>query len=138
MTGFFVFILIMCLLIPSIMIIAGGYFRKKAPKSINQVWGYRSERSMKNKDTWEFAHHYFGKLLFIIGLIMFPLSALPLLLSFGKDDDTIGIIGLVIILIQLIPLIAAIFPTEAALKRNFDENGIRKNYSYLTNKHNFQ
>ena len=38
---------------------------KKAPKEINSVFGYRTSMSMKNKDTWEFAHKYCGKVKYI-------------------------------------------------------------------------
>ena len=54
--GFWIFMLIMDLLLPFTMIGFGRYFTKKAPKEINSVFGYRTSMSMKNKDTWEFAH----------------------------------------------------------------------------------
>ena len=59
--GFWIFMLIMDLLLPFAMIGFGRYFMKKAPKEINSVFGYRTSMSMKNKDTWEFAHKYCGK-----------------------------------------------------------------------------
>ena len=55
---FWIFMLIMDLLLPFTMIGFGRYFMKKAPKEINSVFGYRTSMSMKNKDTWEFAHKY--------------------------------------------------------------------------------
>ena len=58
--GFWIFMLIMDLLLPFTMIGFGRYFMKKAPKEINSVFGYRTSMSMKNKDTWEFAHKYCG------------------------------------------------------------------------------
>ncbi|MBE6023390.1 MAG: SdpI family protein [Cellulosilyticum sp.] len=60
--SFWIFMLLMTLLIPISMIGFGYYFSKKAPKEINNVLGYRTSRSMKNKETWQFAHNYFGKL----------------------------------------------------------------------------
>ena len=56
---FFMFMSV--LLIPVIMVVFGALFRKKAPGRINLVYGYRTLRSMKNVDTWNFAHHYIGK-----------------------------------------------------------------------------
>ncbi len=41
------------LFIPLTMLIIGFLFSQHAPKTINPVWGYRTTRSMKNKDTWE-------------------------------------------------------------------------------------
>lgn len=49
---------------PLLMIIFGAIFRKAAPKKINSLYGYRTTMSMKNRDTWEFAHHYFGRIWF--------------------------------------------------------------------------
>lgn len=59
--GFWIFMLIMDLLIPFTMIGFGKMFLKKAPDQINYVFGYRTSMSMKNQDTWVFAHHYCGK-----------------------------------------------------------------------------
>jgi len=124
--GFWVFMLIMNLLIPLTMIGFGLLFLKKAPKDINYIFGYRTEMSMKNRDTWEFAHRYCGRLWFVIGLILLPLSCLPLMFTIGKGEDTVGTVGAAVELAQLIFLIAPIFPTEAALKKAFDKNGTRR------------
>ena len=45
---------------------------------------------------------------------------------FGKGTETVGTVGGIITMIQMIPLVGAIIPTEIALKKNFDENGRRK------------
>ena len=54
--AFWVFMLIMGLLIPLTMVGFGKLFLTRAPKNINMVFGYRTVMSMKNRDTWEFAH----------------------------------------------------------------------------------
>lgn len=123
--GFWFFMLIMDLLIPFTMIIFGAIFMKKAPDSINPVFGYRTTMSMKNRDTWEFAHQYCGKLWWILGITLLPITIIPFLFLLGKDNDRVGIVGGVLCLIQLIPLIGSIIPTERALKRTFDKNGNR-------------
>lgn len=83
--GFWIFMLIMDLLIPGIMIGFGSYFAENAPENINLLFGYRTPRSMKNRNTWEFAHHYFGKLWRVTGWILFPVSIAVMLLCLGKD-----------------------------------------------------
>ena len=118
--------LIMILIIPVTMIVFGQLFVRKAPKDINGFFGYRTKRSMKNKDTWEFAHKYIGRLWTVGGFIFLPISVIPMLAVFGKNDDVVGTIGGVITGLQMIPLIGAIFPTESALKKNFDEFGRRQ------------
>ena len=82
--------------------------------------------SMKNKDTWVFAHKYCGKIWCITGLIMLPISVVLMLLVFGKSENTVGTVGAIICFVQLIPLMATIIPTECALKKTFDKDGNRK------------
>ena len=49
--------LVMNLLIPATMAGFGRAFLKKAPGKINYAFGYRTSMSMKNKDTWDYAHN---------------------------------------------------------------------------------
>ena len=124
--GFWIFMLIMDLLIPFTMIGFGKYFLKTAPKEINAVFGYRTTMSMKNKDTWLFAHKYCGKIWYKVGLIMLPISFVIMLFVIGRTKDMIGMVGGIVCFVQMIPLVGTIIPTERALKMNFDENGNRK------------
>lgn len=52
----FVFLLVMNSLIPVTMIIFGILWKSHPPKSINWAYGYRTSMSMKNNETWKFAH----------------------------------------------------------------------------------
>ncbi|MCI8866022.1 MAG: SdpI family protein [Lachnospiraceae bacterium] len=124
--GFWFFMLLMDLIIPLTMIGFGRYFMKNTPKEINAVFGYRTSMSMKNKDTWEFAHKYCGKIWYACGWILLPITVIFLLLVIGKSKDDVGAIGGAICGAQLIPLIGSIFPTEIALKKMFDKNGKRR------------
>ena len=123
MLGFWIFMLLMDLLIPLLMVGIGKLLTKRPPKRINGVSGYRTKRSMKTQETWEFAHRHFGNLWFKLGLVLIPLSVLPLIFVYGKDPDLIGIVGAAVTLVQIVPMIVPIFPTERALKENFDEYG---------------
>lgn len=124
--GFWIYMLLMDLLLPFTMIGFGRYFMKKAPKEINGVFGYRTSMSMKNRDTWEFAHKYCGRIWYIIGLIILPVTVVCMLFVIGKDVDIVGTVGAVIMGVQLVPLVGSIFPTEIALRKNFDKNGERR------------
>lgn len=124
--GFWIFMLIMDLSIPLTMIGFGKYFIKNAPKEINAVFGYRTSMSMKNKDTWEFAHKYCGKIWYYCGLLILPITILFLLLVIGKSNDYVGTAGGMICGMQLIPFLGSIVTTEIALKKTFDENGKRR------------
>lgn len=124
--GFWIFMMVMNLLIPFTMVGFGKYFSKNAPKEINGAFGYRTSRSMKNKDTWEFAHHYCGKIWLTIGFILLVLSVIVMLFVIGKDESVVGTFVGILCYVQLVFLIGSIFPTERALKSNFDEHGNRK------------
>lgn len=124
--GFWIFMLIMDLLTPLLMLGFGILSLKRAPKEINFVYGYRTTMSMKNKDTWQFAHACFGKLWSRIGLILLPVSIIPLLLVMGGNENTVAIVGGVVCAVQAVVLLGSIVPVEKALKRTFDRDGNRK------------
>lgn len=123
---FWIYMLAMDLLVPLTMIGFGRFFMKQAPSEINSVFGYRTSMSMKNQDTWEFAHRYCGKIWLRWGMILLPCTVITLLFVLGKDINTISIIGGGICGVQILPLIGSIFATERALKRTFDQDGFRK------------
>lgn len=124
--GFWFFMTCCILLIPLTMIGFGLYFQKKAPQEINFLFGYRTEMSMKNKETWEFAHYTIGNIWYRTGLVLMIIVIFIMLYLFQKDINTISIAGTILMMIQLIPLIASIFLTETALKKHFDKDGNRK------------
>ena len=125
--GFWIFMLVMNLLIPITMIGFGKMFMRNSPRAINGIFGYRTANSMKNMDTWQFAHKYFGKRWYKLGWLILLPSILGMIPVIGKDDDIGGIVGSVIITIQCVVLILPIFSTEKALKRTFDKDGKRIN-----------
>lgn len=120
---FWWFMFVCDLLIPMLMIIAGRMMWKHPPKKINAIIGYRTSRSMKSVETWKFAQEYCGKLWWKIGWIMLIPSVIIHFPFFGSSDNAIGIVGGILCTVQCIILIAAIFPTEIALKKRFDNQG---------------
>ena len=59
--------------------------------------------------------------------LMLPVSILSMVfLAFGRSVDTVGTVGGVIVGMQCAVMVLSIFPTERALKRNFDDYGRRK------------
>ena len=124
--GFWWFMLICDMLIPVCMIVGGLLMWKRTPKNINGLFGYRTEMSMKNIDTWQFAHKHCGRLWCIIGLITVIPSIIAHIPFYCSDEDTIGGVGMIVMVVQLIVLIVSIFLTEAAMKRTFNTDGTRK------------
>ena len=114
------------LLMPTIMLIGGFFMYKYPPKEINGIIGYRTTMSRKNKDTWKFAHDYCGRLWFKIGLVLLIPTIIIQIPFAYSSEDTIGYMTLFVEGIQLVTLLGSIVFVERALKKTFDENGVRR------------
>ena len=123
---FWWFMLLCDMLVPIVMVIVGRMMWKHCPKHINSLVGYRTTRSMKNMDTWQFAHDYCGKLWWKVGWVTTIASALIHIPLYHSDENTIGIAGLILVAIQCFVMVASIYPTEKALKKHFNDDGTRK------------
>lgn len=108
------------------MIIYGRMMWKHPPKKINGLSGYRTSRSMKNMETWIFAHKYCGKLWWIIGWITLIPSIIIPIPFYAASENAIGIVGGILVTVQVIVLIYSIIPTERALKKTFTDDGVRR------------
>ena len=124
--GYWVFMLVMVLIVPITMIVFGRLFSNKAPKDIKHTFGYRTKRSMMNKDTWSFAYAYIGKLWLICGLVLMPISIVIMVFVLGKGTDTVGMVGAILTVVQMVLMIGTIIPTEYSLNKNFDKLGRRR------------
>ena len=122
--GFWIFMFCCTLLITIIMIIAGNSMRLGKFKTINSIVGYRTRRSMKNQQTWDYAHRECGLLWRRWGSTMLVLTVIAMLLFMGEDTDHIGVVGSVITVLQMIPLFLSIVIVEKKLREKFDENGL--------------
>lgn len=125
---FWIFMLVMNLLIPITMISFGHSFEKKPPKIERSkfAFGYRTIMSMRNADTWEYAHRFFGKLWFRFGIVLGLISIIVLFFFIGKDKDTVGFAGMIICYVQMAVMLIPVIPTEISLRKRFDKNGNRK------------
>ena len=123
---FFITMFVCTLLLPLIMLISGYCMYKNPPKEIHGWVGYRTQMSKKNKDTWAFAHDYCGRLWMKLGRILLIPTIIIQIPCIQYSDNIISIVVLIIEGIQLIVLLASIVPVEKALKKTFDENGVRR------------
>ena len=121
-----VFMLVMNLLIPWVMIGFGRMMEKKPPREINSIYGYRTSRSMKNQDTWDFAHEYCGRLRNKAGWALVPLAVVGQALTLlCPTVESMCYWSLVPTEAEVVVMAATIIPVERALKRNFDKHGNR-------------
>ena len=124
--AFHIFMLVCNLLVPIAMLVFGLLFEKRPPKKINYVYGYRTTRSMKNQDTWQFAHRFCGRLWKRLGGITLLIPLLFTIFTWKLDIEELGYASIALLFLQLVILFVSIVPTEKALKKTFDEYGRRR------------
>lgn len=123
---FWVFMFICNLLVPLLMVIFGRVMFKHPPQDINDIIGYRTAMSKKNKDTWYFANQYCGRIWWKTGWILLIPSIAVQLPFLHSNDDIVSIVGGILCTVQITVLLASIIPVERALKQNFNPDGTRK------------
>lgn len=104
------------LLLPVMMTVLGYVFLKRPPKNINMFYGYRTSRSMRNMDSWNYAHERCGRLWIKLGPSLFIFILLSKLLI-PLDEEILSLIHMTILIFSLF---ATIFVVEKDLKRKFD------------------
>ena len=119
--GFWIFMTVSNLILPVLMIVLGKVFIKKTPTQINDFYGYRTRRSMKNQAAWDFSHLYCGKLWRKMGWFMLPVSMIVMIPAFGMSDDIVGAVGGVVVTAECMVMLVSILLTEKALAKQFDE-----------------
>lgn len=110
--------------IPAIMLIIGILWKKSPPKNINGFYGYRTPRSMKSQEAWDFANKYLANLYFTWGVICTILTAVVLSIYMGRGE-ILEKLMIYVTIFQVACVTLPILPTELALKRNFDKDGKR-------------
>ena len=98
-----------------VFIIASVITLTYPPKKINWYYGYRTDLSMKNQNSWDFAQKYSSVQLIIAGCVIMIFSCIGLVIQFSKMAR---------ISISLILIFSAILfmwlKTERALKAKFN------------------
>ena len=118
-------ILVVVIVFGITMIGCGFLFEKHTPKRINFILGYRSFRSMKSKEAWEYGNKLSGLLLSRLGIALFICSIAALIFVHGNSDIMIRNVGIAIIVVHALLIIISALATELALHKHFDKNGNR-------------
>ena len=118
--GFWIFMFCSDLLVPVVMLAGSWWFLKKPPRQINRFYGYRTMRSMRNQDTWDFAHRCCGALWQRLGWAVLVVSAGVMLPLMGKGDGVISAVGLILCIAQCVVLMVSVCLVERAMAREFD------------------
>jgi len=111
------------LLIPVLMLVFGLWFYRKPPKKISSYFGFRTMRSMKNINTWTFAHQFCGKILLRNGIVSLIITIMAMYLIFNETNENIVLYGTIHTMLLVVFMILPIISTEKELKKTFDDDG---------------
>ena len=106
---------------PLFLLIFGVKWKIKTPKNRSSIFSYHTELSVKNDDTWAFAHYHISKLWIRIGIIT-AIGTLVLMI-YLKDNYSAMILW--ILVGQMLFLCATILFVDSLMKAVFDEAGNR-------------
>ncbi|MEQ3501238.1 SdpI family protein [Tenacibaculum sp. SSH1-16] len=88
------------------------------PKKINAIYGYRTNKTMKNDTIWQFANTFFTKEFMKYSAVSLVAS---LVLAFISKELTWQPMA-----IMLLSLAVSVVKTEQEINKNFDGDGNRK------------
>lgn len=120
----FTFLFICSLLVPLSMIILGKRWSKNPPANMNGFSGYKTIMSKLNQDTWDYAHKYWGKINFVVGVVAIIATVIFLIIIKNRSDFEVLVIYLVFV--QMAIMTFTIIPTEIRLNKVFTKTGNRK------------
>ncbi len=116
--AFWIFMFIITLLIPLTLLFM--WYACPKFKNINGTSGYRSPRSKKSQEAWDFAQKYCSKisLMMFLPTILLPICVMPFFVN--QPIDMIGWGGFIITMLQMISFVVIVFLTEKALKNKYE------------------
>ncbi|CAA0146114.1 SdpI family protein [Tenacibaculum maritimum] len=85
------------------------------PKKINSIYGYRTNKAMKNDTVWKYANSFFNKQFLIYSAISFVSAMLFVYLNPNINWQPMAI--------MILSLAVSVIKTEQELNKNFDDEG---------------
>ena len=109
------------LLIGPLMLLISLIFYYFPPKEINDLYGHRTSRSMKNKDTWNYANKKSTIMMLWVSLLTCFIQCFTIVLAYKLDQSI-----LIATIFLCIGLIVGSYIIEQDLKKKFDNEGNRR------------
>ena len=107
---------------PLIILVVGIVFWMYPPRKINEFYGYRTTRSRKSQEAWDFAQKYSAKLMTVLGLMALAVASiahwLQSRLCLNSEYVMLydnGITAALVIMVVLPPIVL----TELELRKRF-------------------
>ncbi|NLV50296.1 MAG: SdpI family protein [Clostridiales bacterium] len=114
-----IFKCIITLIIPVSYIVLGGCFWKHSPQKINYCAGWRTGRSMKNRETWIFANTLGGKCTMLLGVAELIVTTAVLIFTRKSGERTIAYVVLALVLAQTVCFGFVFSYVEKKIKEKF-------------------
>ena len=105
-----------------IILVVGIVFWMYPPKKINEFYGYRTTRSRKSQEAWDFAQRYSAKLITMFGLAALVVAAIAHWLrnSLCFNSDFLMLYDICMTLpLPIIVVLSPIVLTELELRKRF-------------------
>ena len=110
------------ILLPILLIVFGWWLKYTTPKNRLGAFGYRTERSRRTQQAWNFSNKMAGKYWLLEGIIMLPVSVLALwLLHTRFQGEGYTIVCCVLLLVQILCMMIPMPFVERSLKNKFGE-----------------
>lgn len=107
------FFIVVDYLIPVLMIVSVSWWKKIANGEISKTSGFRTNRSMKNKDNWNKANLLAGKYSFIFGIILFLFTFIMRRLQLVQMEWN----SLIVVTMQIISMFMIVFIVNKKIAR---------------------
>lgn len=98
------------------IIILGYFYKLYPPKKINHFYGYRTSRSMKNQQVWDYANKISADAIIYVGVITTIFGLIPLFLDLQHAI-------LIPAIVLVIGLLLSFIYCEKQLNKKFDKKG---------------
>lgn len=95
------------------------YYKKYPPKKINELYGFRTRRTMANQDIWDAANKRNAQDVWTYAIYLTIFSIFLIVFN-------IPYAVMIHIVVLLLGLFVAIYATIKHLDKHFDKNGNRK------------
>jgi uncharacterized membrane protein len=109
-------------IVPVVMVIWGVFAARFPAKAINESRGYRTARSKKNQETWDFANELFSRLLWQTGLAQGVLAFLLMRALRMIPHGTQAKLAIVLTVLQIVCEALLKMPVERALREKFSDD----------------
>ena len=123
--AFRITVLIISEILPLFVLLCGLRFRRGVPYNVLTIISYRTEKSMRSRASWDYAHNLCGRIWVVLGAVTAAVAAAAVTSASFFADAAVGYTAAIVMMSELAAIIISAACVEHALGRAFDKNGRR-------------